>query len=154
MLNQLVAFIVGEQQYALPLRDVQRVVRMVEVARLPKAPEIVLGVIDFQGTIIPVMSMRKRFGLPEAEAGLSDQIIVADMAKRSVALVVNSVTGVLERPAEEITEAQKIVPGARYVEGITRLQGGILFIHNLEHFLSGKEEQQLRGLLAQAAGRE
>ena len=154
MLNQLVAFILSEQQYALPLTTVQRVVRMVEVTPLPKAPEVVLGVIDFQGNIIPVMSMRKRFGLPEPETGLSDQLIVADTATRSVALVVNSVTGVLERTAEAVTDAEKIVPGAQYVEGITRLEDGVLFIHNLEHFLSGNEEQQLRGLLAQAAGRE
>jgi purine-binding chemotaxis protein CheW len=154
MLNQLVAFILGEQQYALPLTAVQRVVRMVEVTPLPKAPEIVLGVIDFQGTILPIMSMRKRFGLPEPETSLNDQLIVADTATRRLALVVNSVTGVLERTAEEVTEAEKIVPGAQYVEGITRLKGGILFIHNLEHFLSGKEEQQLCDLLAQAAGRE
>jgi purine-binding chemotaxis protein CheW len=67
---------------------------------------------------------------------------------------VNSVTGVLERTAEEVTEAEKIVPGAQYVESITRLEGGILFIHNLEHFLSKKEERQLDGVLAQAAGKE
>jgi purine-binding chemotaxis protein CheW len=154
MLNQLVAFIVGEQQYALPLTTVQRVVRMVEVTPLPKAPEIVLGVIDLQGNIIPVMSMRKRFGLSEPETNLSDQLIVADTATRRVALVVNSVTGVLERTAEEVTEAEKIVPGAQYVESITRLEDGILFIHNLEHFLSKKEERQLDGVLAQAAGKE
>jgi purine-binding chemotaxis protein CheW len=152
MLVQLVAFILGEQQYALPLATVQRIVRMVEVTPLPKAPEIVLGVIDFQGTIIPVMSMRKRFGLSEPETSLSDQLIVADMATRSVALVVNSVTGVVERPAEEVTEAAKIAPDLPYVEGATRLEGGILFIHNLEHFLSKKEDQQLDRLLA--VGRE
>jgi purine-binding chemotaxis protein CheW len=154
MLNQLVAFILDEQQYALPLTTVQRVVRMVEVTPLPKAPEIVLGVIDFQGTIIPVMSMRKRFGLLEPETSLSDQLIVADTATRSVAVVVNSVTGVVERTPEDVTKAEKIVPGLPYVEGITRLEGGILFIHNLEHFLSKNEEQQLDGLLAQAAERE
>ncbi len=152
MLNQLVAFILGEQQYALPLTTVQRVVRMVEVTPLPKAPEVVLGVIDFQGNIIPVMSMRRRFGSPEAETSLSDQLIVADAGTRSVALVVNSVIGVLERTAEEVTEAEKIVPGAQYVEGITRLEGGILFIHDLERFLSKKEEQQLDGLAGPSGG--
>ncbi len=154
MLNQLVAFILGQQQYALPLTTVQRVVRMAEVTPLPKAPEIVLGVIDFQGTIIPVMSMRKRFGLSEPETSLGDQLVVADTATRSVALVVNSVTGVIERTVTDVTEAEKIVPGLQYVEGITRLEDGILFIHNLEHFLSKREEQQLDGLLPQPAERE
>lgn len=152
MLNQLVVFTLDAQRYALPLARVQRVVRAVEITPLPKAPDIVLGVIDVRGDIIPVMSMRKRFGLPDAEASLSDQIVVADSATRTVALVVNSVTGVIERRVEEVTETEKIVPGAQYVEGITRLEDGILFIHNIDRFLSKKEDQQLDGLLAQAVG--
>ena len=150
--NQLVVFTLDAQNYALPLARVQRVVRMVEVTPLPKAPEIVLGVIDLQGNIVPVMSMRRRFGLAEPETSLSDHLIVADTATRSVALVVNSVTGVIERTSEEVTDTEKIVPGAQYVEGMTRLEGGILFIHNLDRFLSKKEEQQMEVLLGQAAG--
>src|SRR5712675_257312 len=72
MSNQLVVFALDAQHYALPLTGVQRVVRMVEVTPLPKAPEIVLGVIDVKGHIIPVMSIRNRFGLPEPETNLSD----------------------------------------------------------------------------------
>jgi purine-binding chemotaxis protein CheW len=151
VLHQLLAFTLGEQQYALPLATVQRVVRMVEVTRLPSAPEVVLGVIDLQGNIIPVMSMRKRFGMVEPEASLSDQLIVANAGARSVALVVNSVIGVVERTAEEVTETEKIVHGVQYVEGITKLKGGLLFIHDLDRFLSKKEDRQLDGLLAQAA---
>jgi purine-binding chemotaxis protein CheW len=150
MVNQLVVFIIGEQQYALPLTTVQRVVPMVEVTLLPKAPEVVLGVIDLQGSIIPVMSMRKRFGMPELETNLGDQLIVAEAGARTVAMVVNSVTGVVEQTAEEVTEAQKIVPGVQYVEGMTRLGSGILFIHDLDRFLSKQEEQQLEEVLAQA----
>jgi purine-binding chemotaxis protein CheW len=153
MSNQLVVFILGEQQYALPLATVQRVVRMVEVTALPKAPEIVLGVIDLRGKIIPVMSMRKRFGLPEPETTLSDQLIVADTATRTVALVVNSVTGVIERTAEEVTNTERIVPGAQYVEGMISLEDGVLFIHNLDRFLAKKEERELEVLMGQAAGR-
>jgi purine-binding chemotaxis protein CheW len=154
MVNQLVVFNIGEQQYALPLTTVQRVVPMAEVTQLPKAPEVVLGVIDLQGSIIPVMSMRKRFGMREAEASLGDQLIVAEAGARTVAMVVNSVIGVVERTAEEVTMAQKILPGVQYVEGMTRLGDGILFIHDLDRFLSKKEEQQLEEVLAQAVQTE
>lgn len=153
MSNQLVVFTLDAQHYALPLASVQRVVRIVEVTPLPKAPEIVLGVIDLLGNIVPIMSLRKRFGLPESETSLSDQLIVADTGTRSVALVVNSVKGVIERIAGEVTAAEKVVPGMQHVEGITRLEDGILFIYNLDRFLSKKEERQLDGLLAQGAGR-
>jgi purine-binding chemotaxis protein CheW len=151
MSNQLVTFILGEQLYAVPLRAVQRVVRRVEVTPLPSAPSVVLGVIDLQGNIIPVMSMRNRFGMVEPETGLNDQLIVANAGARTVALLVNSVIGVVERKAEEVTETEKIAHGTQYVEGITKLEGGILFIHDLDRFLSKNEEQQLDGLLAQGA---
>jgi purine-binding chemotaxis protein CheW len=153
MLNQFVTFVLNEQRYALPLESVQRVVRMAETTPLPKAPDIVLGVIDLRGQIVPVLSMRKRFGLPEPEPNLNDQLLVADTTTRTVALVVNLVTGVIERTAEEITDPQCIVPGAEYVEGIAKLKDGLLLIHNLDRFLSQQEEHQLHKVLAQQAGR-
>jgi purine-binding chemotaxis protein CheW len=152
MSNQLVVFTLDERLYALPLARVQRVVRVVEVTPLPKAPDIVLGVMNLQGTIIPVMSMRTRFGLPETETNLSDQIIVADTATRTVGLLVNSVTGIIERNPEEIAVTEKIVPGAQYVEGITKTADGILFIHNIDRFLSTQEEQQLEKIMTQPEG--
>jgi purine-binding chemotaxis protein CheW len=154
MLNQLVVFTLDGQLYALSLASVRRVVRMVEVTPLPKAPDIVIGVIDVQGNIIPVMSMRKRFGLLEPESSLSDQLILAETATRSIALVVNSVTGVVERTEEQVTKTQKIVPGAQYPDGIAKLEDGILFIHSVDRFLSKKEDHQLGGLMARAAGTE
>ncbi|HEV2175700.1 MAG TPA: chemotaxis protein CheW [Terriglobia bacterium] len=147
MPSQLVAFALDGQQYALRLRAVQQIVRMVEVTPLPKAPEIVLGVVNLQGKIIPVLNVRERFGLRDRETNLRDQLIVAQTAKRSVALVVDSVTSVIERSRDEITEAARIVPGAEYVEGVAKLEDGMLFIHDLDRFLSPEEEQQLRDVL-------
>jgi purine-binding chemotaxis protein CheW len=153
-LNQLVAFTLNRQPYALRLASVRQVLRMVEVTPLPKAPEIVLGVVSLHGTVVPVLSIRKRFGLTEREASLSDQLIIADTAGKIVGLVVDAVIGVVERTAEEITEAEGIVPGAQYVEGIARLEGGMLFIHDLDCFLSQHEESQLHGALAKGQGAE
>jgi purine-binding chemotaxis protein CheW len=153
-LNQLVAFTLNRQPYALRLASVRQVLRMVEVTPLPKAPEIVLGVVSLHGTVVPVLSIRRRFGLTEREASLSDQLIVADTAGRMVALVVDEVIGVVERTTEEITEAERIVPGAQYVEGIARLEEGMLFIHDLDRFLSQHEESQLHGALAKGQGAE
>jgi purine-binding chemotaxis protein CheW len=148
VLNQLLAFSLDRQRYALRLGCVQRVVRAVEVTPLPKAPEIVLGVVNVQGKIIPVFNLRKRFGLRERETNLSDQLVIAHAAGRSVALVVDSVMGLLERSKDEITETEEIVPGAEHVEGVAKLHDGILFIHNLDRFLSLDEEKRLESLLA------
>jgi purine-binding chemotaxis protein CheW len=153
-LNQLVVFTLKGQPYALRLASVQQVLRIVEVTPLPKAPKIVLGVVSLHGTVVPVLSIRRRVGLTEGETSLSDQLIVADIASGSVALVVDAVTGVVERASEEITETEKIVPGAEHVEGIAKLEEGMLFIHNLDLFLSQPEESQLHDALAKGQGAE
>jgi purine-binding chemotaxis protein CheW len=153
-LNQLVAFTLNRQPYALRLASVRQVLRMVEITPLPKAPEIVLGVVSLHGVVVPVLSIRRRLGLTEREANLSDQLIVADSSCRIVALVVDTVIGVVERSTEEITEAERIVPGAQYVEGIANLEKDILFIHDLDLFLSQPEKSQLQDALAKAQGTE
>jgi purine-binding chemotaxis protein CheW len=152
MLHQLVAFTLNRQPYALRLASVWQVLRMVEVTPLPKAPEIVLGVLSLHGVVVPVLSMRRRVGLTEVEASLTDQLIVADTASRRVALVVDAVTGVVERTTEEIIKVERVVPGAEYIDGITKLEEGLLYIHNLDLFLSQPEETQLCDALAKGQG--
>ena len=143
----LLAFFLDDQQFGLHLPAVQRVVRAVEITPLPKGPEIVLGVMNVQGRIIPVVNVRKRFRLPEEEMNLNDQLIIADTSKRTVALLVNEVGGVLEYPAQEVTTADKIVPGLEYVEGVVKLEDGMILIHNLDTFLSLEEEKVLEEAL-------
>jgi purine-binding chemotaxis protein CheW len=140
----LLAFEVAGQHYGLSLTRVQEVIRVVEITPLPKSPDIVLGVINVQGKVVAVVDIRKRFGLPgKIDFGLTDQIIIANTRKRAVALVVDSVAGVIERSAAEIIEIEDIVPGVEYVDGVTKLDDNILFIHDLDCLLSLEEERQL-----------
>lgn len=141
--NHLVIFILNEQRYALFLPAVGRILRMVEITPLPKAPEIVLGVINMQGRIVPVLDIRKRFRLPERELDPSDQLVIACTSKRAVALAVDKVIGVVERSGQEVIAAEKILPGMEYVEGVAKLEDGMILIHDLDTFLSLEEEKAL-----------
>ena len=139
--DKLVVFTLDEQQYALRLSAVHRVVRMVEITPLPKAPEIIHGVIDMQGHIIPVVNIRKRFRLPEREVRMNDQLIIAYTSRRTVAIAADAVGSVVEHTG--IIPGEEIVPGLEYVEGVTRLEDGIVLIHDLDRFLSLDEEKLL-----------
>ncbi len=141
--SQLVVFALSDQRYGLPLSAVERVVRVVGVTALPKAPDIVLGVVNVQGRIIPVINLRRRFRLPEREIALTDQLVVAHTARRPVALAADAVTGVLEYSAREAAGARDIVPGIEYVEGVVKLADGLVLIHDLDKFLSLEEEAAL-----------
>lgn len=145
--DRLMVFSLDEQRYALALTAVEKVVRAVEVTRLPKAPDIVLGIVNVQGRVIPVINVRRRFRLPEREMALTDQIVIAHTARRAVALVVDAVTGVLEYPEQEAVAARDILPDAEYVEGVVKLKDGLILIHNLDQFLSLEEETSLHRAL-------
>jgi purine-binding chemotaxis protein CheW len=144
---QLVVFTMNEQRYALQLAAVERVVRMVEVTPLPKAPQIVLGVINAQGRIIPVVDIRRRFRLPERDIRLSDHLLIARTARRTVALALDAVTGIVERSAQAVITAEEILPGLEYVEGVMKLGDGLILIHDLDTLLSLEEEQTLDAAL-------
>jgi purine-binding chemotaxis protein CheW len=141
--NQLVVFTLGEQRYALHLAAVDRVVRVVEINPLPQAPEIVAGVVNVQGHIVPIINVCRRFHLPEREIALTDQLIVAHTARRPVGLIVDAVIDVIEHPEQGIVSAQSILPDLEYVEGVVKLQNGLVLIHDLDKFLSLEEETSL-----------
>lgn len=147
-LDQLLAFKLDGQRCGLHLTAVTRIVRMVEVTPLPGVPEIVIGLINWQGTIIPVLNVRKRFGFREQEPSWNDHLIIARTSTRTVSIAVDSVTGVIERSSDQITSSQSIVPEVEYVAGVIKVDGDLLFIFDLDRFLSPGEEINLDEAMA------
>ena len=139
-LGSLVVFTLDAQRYAIPLAAIEKVFPTVEITPIPKAPEIVLGVVNIRGRVVPVVDIRRRFRLPEREPGIYDHMILAFTGKRTVAFVADGATGVLEIPESEITALRDLLPGAEYVEGVIRLPDGLVLIHDPETFLSLEEE--------------
>ena len=140
---RLLVFRLEGRGYALSLAAVVRVVRAVEITELPKAPEIVLGVVNVGGAVVPVFDMRRRFRLPCREVQLTDQLIVAQTSRRTVVLLADCVMGLVEVPTEDIAMAPAIVPGIEQVQGIVKLPDGLVLIHDLESFLSLEEGRVL-----------
>lgn len=140
---QLVVFCLDEQRYALSLAAVERIVRAAEVTLLPNAPPIVLGVLDVDGHVLPVLDVRRRFGLRQREISPADQFLIARTAPRTVVLVVDEAQGVIERSQAEIIGSREIVPGLEQFEGVVRLDDGLVLIHDLEKFLSLDEARAL-----------
>jgi purine-binding chemotaxis protein CheW len=141
--NQLVAFTLDEQRFALRLASVEGAVRMIEISPLPRSPDVVMGVVNIRGRIIPVFNPRRRFRLPEREIALSDQLLIARSYRRTVALAVDEVSGIVSCADERVVSARKILPQMDYIEGVARLDDGMILIHDLDLFLSLDEEASL-----------
>jgi purine-binding chemotaxis protein CheW len=145
-------FRLEEQRYGLPLAAVERVLPMVAVAALPKAPAVALGVINVGGRVIAVVDLRHRLGLPRREYGLTGHLLVARTHRRTLILPVDAVLGVMAVTADAVTSPDRLLPGIGHVAGIVALPDGLLFIHDLDAFLSLDEEQRLSAALEEVAG--
>ncbi|HUX52915.1 MAG TPA: chemotaxis protein CheW [Williamwhitmania sp.] len=139
----IVLFSLDGQHYGLYLAAVDRVVPLVEIISLPKAPDIVMGVINFHGEIIPVINIRKRFNLPIRELELDDQLIIARTSKRLVALVVDLVLDVQELKNSQLVDIKESFHYTNYLAGIAKVDDDIVLIHDLEKFLSLDEQQEI-----------
>ncbi len=137
-----------DMRVALPLPCVERVVRAVYLTLLPDAPEIVLGVVNVQGRVIPAVNMRRRFRLPDREITLTDQLVIAHTSQRTVALMADAVSGIFEYAEPDIVGAETIIPGLEYIDGVVKLSDGLILIHNLDRFLSLEEAESLDRAMA------
>ena len=136
----MLIFTLDEQRYALRLATVERVVRAAAVSALPKAPAVVLGVLDLQGRVLPVINLRQRFRLPERGLRTSDQFVIARTRLVTVALAVDGVEAVVEASAEATIPPDDILAGTDYLEGVTRDADGLVLIHDLADLLFPEEE--------------
>lgn len=148
----LLAFRVDERSFGLPLAQAERAVRAVAVTPLPQAPAIVRGIVNFGGRIIPIIDLRRRFGLPERDIELADQLLLARTARRPLAMIVDAVLGVVACEEKDFVPVDQIVAGTGYLQGIAKSPSGMILIHDLDTFLSLEEGQALDQALAAPGG--
>jgi purine-binding chemotaxis protein CheW len=141
--EQILVFTLDEQPYALSLHSVVRVIHAIEIRHLPNAPEIITGIINVRGQIIPVADIRKRFGLSLHEIDIDDRLIIADTGKRQVAILVDSVTGIRDLVAGHQKQVKETVSFAEHLRGVAKIDDELILIYDLEQFLSLEEEKVL-----------
>ena len=142
-LIRLVLLTVDGQTYALHLEAVDRILRMVEITPLPGAPEAVEGVINIRGEVVPVVSIRRRLGLAHRSVAVSDSLVVARARSRRLAIIAESVMGVVEYPADAVVSTADLARGIEHIEGVLKTSDGLVLIHDLDRFFSPEEEQSL-----------
>ena len=148
---QLLVFCLDGQRYALPLASAERVVQAVELTPLPGAPAVVAGAIDVEGRILPVLCLRRRIGRPPREIVPSDQLLIARIRERRVALLIDQAQGVIECELSAVADPAAIVPGLEQFRGVIQLADGMVLIHDLEKFMSADEAQALDSVMDQPA---
>ena len=144
-LLQLVTFGIGEEEFGIEILKVQEIIRMVEITRVPNAPDFVEGVINLRGKIIPVIDLRCRFGFQARAHDKKTRIIVVEINRIVAGFVVDSVFEVLRVPAHLIEPPSPVISGldTEYISGVAKLSHRLLIMLDLERLLSREEKSVL-----------
>ncbi len=148
---QLVVFELGDESYGVDISRVQDINRMQEITEIPHAPESVVGVINLRGRVIPVIDLRKRFGLPEAVHTKDTRIVVVHLEGNLIGVIVDAVSQVLRIPADIVEPPSPVLAGvdSKYLRGIAKLDDKLVILLDLDFVLSRREQEAISEVLAE-----
>lgn len=141
----MVSFNIGQEEFGLDIQRIQEINRMVDITRVPNAPEFVSGVINLRGKVIPIIDLRKRFGFPLKENNKSTRIIVVELSETVIGFIVDAVQEVIRIPKSITEPPPPIVAGigSEYITAVAKLENRLLILLDPERILLEKEKQEL-----------
>jgi len=131
--EHLATFRLDREEYGLPVRLVQEIIRVAEITQVPRAPRAIKGVINLRGKVIPVIDLRRQLGLGEVAAGRSTRIVVVTFEDRLLGLLVDSAQQVLRVPVSSIEAAPEEVVeiDSNYIRGVAKLEDRLIILIDL-----------------------
>jgi purine-binding chemotaxis protein CheW len=145
---QLVTFLLGGEEYGVPISQIQEIDRLSKITKVPKAARFVEGVTNLRGEVIPVLDTRRRFDLEVKTADDRTRIIIVELGGVKTGLVVDSVREVLSLAKKDIApppEAIHTGVDQRFISGIGKVDGGkrMIVLLDVEKILSKDEQLEL-----------
>lgn len=147
-LLQLVTFSIDEEEFGVNILKVQEIIRIMEITRVPRSPEFVEGVINLRGRVIPIVDLRRRFGLAAIAHDKDTRIIVIELNSLVVGFIVDAVSEVLRIPADTVEPAPPVAAGvdSEYISGVGKLQDRLLILLDLDKLLTAEDLHRLNSL--------
>lgn len=138
--KSLVGFRVGGVHYAADIMRVREIVNPLPLVSVPHSPSFVLGVADHRGNVIPIVDLRRRFGLSPVEPGIGKWIL-AEARGQDVGYAVDDVTQVFGRPADGVRPPPDLArgPAGDFVHGVLSLHSELVFVLDLDKLASLEE---------------
>jgi purine-binding chemotaxis protein CheW len=142
--SQFVGFRLGEQAYAFRIEQIREIVIPDKVTRTPQVPAYCEGVSNLRGSIIPIINLRRLFGLEARPADAETRTIVVNVGERTMGCTVDMVAQVVRIPDEDIQPAPETVTadGAHYIAGFARLDGDLVIILDINELLDPDQLDQ------------
>ncbi|HWP29182.1 MAG TPA: chemotaxis protein CheW [Chloroflexota bacterium] len=143
--EQVVVLELAGEAYGVEIGRVQEIIRMQPITRVPNVPAFIEGVTNLRGRVIPVLDLRRRFGLAATPPTRQSRIVVAELGSHAVGLIVDGVSEVLRVPADAVEPPSALVTTAEstYLRGVAKLEDRLVLLLDLTRILTSSEQGDL-----------
>jgi purine-binding chemotaxis protein CheW len=138
---QLVAFKVGREEFGVDVKKVEGVISLVDITRMPRAPQFVEGIINLRGQIIAVVDLASRLGIEAGERSPASRIVVVEAQDVKVGLIVD-LPEVINIDKEDIEASPALAGGdveSSFIKGVVKLGDRLLILLDVDRVLSDEE---------------
>ncbi|EAQ81443.1 chemotaxis protein CheW [Blastopirellula marina] len=138
---QLVSFRLAQEEYGIEITRVQEIILMGEITRVPQTPDFIKGLINLRNTVIPIVDLRRRFGLSEEKPSDETRIMVMNVAGKTIGIIVDAVSEVLRIAKDQIAPPPPTVAGLGrdYLTGLVKLDKRLLILLDMDKILTCSE---------------
>jgi purine-binding chemotaxis protein CheW len=121
--DKFLTFRIGEEGYGMDIRHITEIIGIQKITPVPDMPDYVVGVINLRGTVIPIMNVRRRFGLPIKEYDPRTCIIVINLDEASLGLIVDEVSEVITITEDCLEPPPRVSrgPNSRFIQSLGRV---------------------------------
>lgn len=143
---QLVVFNTGKEDFGIEIMNVQEIIRMTNITKIPQSPSYIRGIINLRGKIIVVINLNVVMGMESSEHDENTRIIVTSINDTVVGFVVDSVSEVLRLPSSSVEAAPELVStkiDSSYLKGVGKLDNRLLLLLDMGRVLSKDEMSQI-----------
>ncbi len=137
--REYLTFRLGQEEYGIDILKVQEIRGYEPPTRIAHAPEFLKGVVNLRGTIVPIVDMRLKFNCSRADYDSFTVVIILNLRSRIVGIVVDSVSDVLELPADAVRPAPEIdtTVDSSCILGLGSVNERMLVLLDIERLMSG-----------------
>ena len=138
MMN-IVAFKVLDREYGVTILQVKEVIRARKITPVPEAPDFIDGVIILRGKVMPLVNLRKKFGIEAKAITIKSRIIITQLESHDIGVIVDEVTDVLVIREENITAPDEVLQKAKYLKGLVNLDKRLIILVDMVKLLTQEE---------------
>jgi len=143
--DQFVSFTLANEEYGIPILRVQEIIRHSEPTRVPRTPDFVEGVLNLRGQVIPVIDLRRRFGLPAGERNRDTRIIVVEAGNQTIGMVVDGVSAVVPIGRRQIEPPPPMGAQVRtdFIVGMGKVEDRLIILLDIDRILTAPEKSAI-----------